>query len=131
MSRRLPTIRVSGGQYAKVADRLRLFREDNPNGVIITSFERNDAAVVFTATIKKENNETSGFAVAHSLGNLKDSKSFEKLETVAVGRALALLGYIADGEIASFEEIEQSKELEDEKGTDEQKSTATQQLRNS
>ena len=34
-------------------------------------------------------------------------KSFEKLESIAVGRALAFAGFSADGEIASFEEMEE------------------------
>jgi hypothetical protein len=39
-----------------------------------------------------------------------DEKSFEKLETIAVGRALAFAGYLADGEIASMEEMAKYEE---------------------
>jgi hypothetical protein len=38
---------------------------------------------------------------------LKKAKSFEKLETISVGRALANLGYLNDGQIASTEELEE------------------------
>jgi hypothetical protein len=39
--------------------------------------------------------------------NKDKDKLFEKQETIAVGRALALLGYASDGEIASSEEMEE------------------------
>ena len=39
-------------------------------------------------------------------------KDFEKLESIAVGRALAMLGYGADGEIATSEEMEEFHEYQ-------------------
>jgi len=48
------------------------------------------------------------------MGSLKNAKEFEKQETVAIGRALAILGYLASGEIASFEEMEEFNEYKDE-----------------
>lgn len=38
---------------------------------------------------------------------LKKEKGFEKNESIAVGRALAMLGYAGSGEIASSEEMEE------------------------
>lgn len=37
----------------------------------------------------------------------KGEKEFEKLETISLGRALAILGYFGTGEIASNEEMEE------------------------
>ena len=45
----------------------------------------------------------------------KGDKENEKLETVAVGRALAMLGYLASGEVASSEEMEQFEEFKSQK----------------
>jgi len=36
----------------------------------------------------------------------KSNKDFEKQETIAVGRALAFAGFLSDGEVASYEEME-------------------------
>jgi hypothetical protein len=95
-------------EYAKVNDRLLEFREDNPRGSIVTSFQLVTDRIIFKAHIVKDRgNDTSAEATGHATG--KDDgteKVFEKLETIATGRALALLGYGAKGEIASSEEME-------------------------
>lgn len=66
--------------------------------------------------LKDKSNPNSAEAIAHSVGKLgtKD-KDFEKLETIAVGRALATLGYMASGEIASSEEMEEFMDYQQEK----------------
>ena len=106
--------------YAKVADRLLEFRADSPRGLIETSPEfKSDGVVVFRARILKDKaDENSPEATGHTIGNTKFEKNFEKLETMAVGRALALLGYLASGEIASSEEMEQFNEYKTEKKED-------------
>lgn len=109
MNRTVSTTKISGGaEYAKVPDRLKLFREDCPNGLIETKPEvREDGTVIFTARVLKDKSKPeSGEATGHALGNNKAVKAFEKLETIAVGRALALLGYLASGEVASDEEMQ-------------------------
>lgn len=105
-------------EYAKVNDRLLEFRQDNPKGSIVTSFqmvpftETNGTVItriIFKSHIAKDRGDlTSAEATGHATG--KDDgteKVFEKLETIATGRALALLGYGAKGEIASSEEMEE------------------------
>lgn len=94
-------------QHAKVNDRLLFFWAENPNGSIETSQEFQNETVIFkTVIIADQTNEHSRKATGHSYGKLGDEKAFEKLETISVGRALALLGYSASGEVASFEEME-------------------------
>lgn len=106
--RKAKTIDFQGRDYAQVSERLRLFREDCPRGDIETSFLKDGDEVVFNAVaIKDKGDPTSARATGHSLGTLKGRKDFEKLETIAVGRALAMLGYAASGEIASSEEMEE------------------------
>lgn len=99
---------LSGNQYAKVAARLQEFRKDNVRGSIKTDPQfLDDGDVHFTAYIIKDKADpTSADATGHSYGKKDKVKGFEKLETIAIGRALAVLGYAASGEIASSEEME-------------------------
>ena len=64
--------------------------------------------VIFKAIIYPDIvNQATRFFTASSFGELKGLKAFEKLESVAVGRALAYLGFGIDGSIASSEEMEE------------------------
>lgn len=103
------TIDLKGNPYSKVTDRVKEFRTANPNGLIETSpTVQADGQILFKARILKDKADTnSAEATGHALGENKGQKAFEKLETIAVGRALALLGYAADGEIASSDEMEE------------------------
>ena len=96
-------------EYAKVNDRLLEFRQDCPRGSIVTSYQLVTDRIIFKSHIVKDRGDlTSAEATGHATG--KDDgteKIFEKLETIATGRALALLGYGAKGEIASSEEMEE------------------------
>lgn len=95
--------------YAKVADRIVEFRSDCPNGLIETNPDVKEGTIFFKARIlkdkaKPQSGEATGHAVAKNDGS---EKIFEKLETLAVGRALAMLGYMAGGEVASAEEMQE------------------------
>ena len=118
MNKTVQTIKVGGGaDYAKVAERIKAFREDCPNGLTETTptfLEKN--MVMFKArALKDKANAASAEATAHATGENKDKKAFEKLESIAVGRALAMLGYLASGEIASSEEMEEFMEQKEGK----------------
>lgn len=115
MTNKLSTINLQGKAYAQVATRLKEFRERCPNGLVDTKHRlEEDGSWTFKATILKDKAVTSsGEGSGSSRGFLKDPKTgveipkaFEKLETIAVGRALAVLGFMASGEVASFEEME-------------------------
>lgn len=114
--RKADTMKVSGGEYAKVPVRLKLFREDCPNGLIETTPNiQENGEILFKARVLKDKSDpNSAEATGHALGANKGVKAFEKLETVAIGRALAILGYLASGEIASSEEMELFKEYQDD-----------------
>lgn len=124
MNGKMKTISLQGKEYAQVKDRVKEFRAENPNGLINTTPTiQEDGQIIFKAHVVKDKaNESSAEATGHALGKNNGQKAFEKLETIAVGRALALLGYGADGEIASGEEMEeflaykqeQDKRLEEE-----------------
>lgn len=96
-------------QHAKVADRLLEFWKDNPRGSITPIYDIEGSRLIFTVKIIKDKSaKNSAEATGHAYTVLDQSdKQFEKLETVATGRALALLGYASSGEVASFEEMEE------------------------
>lgn len=109
--RKTETMKLGTADYSKVKTRIKEFRQDNPNGDIITTPTITDTHIIFKAYILKDkSNPASASATGHSMGEIggekKKEKVFEKQESIAVGRALALLGYGADGEIASSEEME-------------------------
>lgn len=120
-------MKVGGGaDYAKVAERLKLFREDCPRGKQESAYEVEvDGSIVFTVWLWKDKSELielmkAGVSDKDVLRSSSDAngtakskldavkeKDFEKLESIALGRALANLGYLASGEIASSEEMEE------------------------
>lgn len=115
---KVKTIDLKGNEYAKVPTRIKEFRENNPNGLIETKpeIQQDGVTVIFTARILKDkSNPSSGEATGHSIGKTSGDKAFEKLETISIGRALAILGYMASGEIASSEEMEAFYEFQENK----------------
>jgi hypothetical protein len=106
------SIKFGDKDYALVPDRLKKFREENPRASIETEHELQvDGSITFKATIVKD---LADPASARATGTaryteieLKKPKAFEKLETVSCGRALANLGYLNDGQIATTEEMEE------------------------
>lgn len=114
--KKAPTMSLQGKDYAKVADRMRLFREDNAKATVETSFQQlQDGQMVLRAIITKDDGASS---TGQAMGKLSGAKAFEKLESIAVGRALAFLGYMASGEIASSEEMEEFIEYQNSKKED-------------
>lgn len=119
------TIDLKGKAYAQVKDRLKEFLEANPSGKHESSYETQaDGSTVFTVWLWKDKAELLDLikagiankevlrASADGNGNAKGEagkkeKDFEKLETIALGRALANIGYLSSGEIASSEEMEE------------------------
>lgn len=106
--------------FAKVVDRLNKFREDNPRGKIETNWHMEGDYIVFkTYILKDKADSNSAEATGHAMAERDGTeKQFEKLETISVGRALALLGYGASGEVASFEEMEEFTAFRDNKITE-------------
>lgn len=104
-------------EYATVPARLKAFREENLNGSIETHpTVMDDGVIMFTTTIIKDlRDPASARATGSALGKSAGQKAFEKLETISVGRALALLGYAASGDIASSEEMEEFNKFKDDK----------------
>lgn len=119
------TMDIKGNAYAKVAERLLLFREQNPRGKTISRKTETEDNIEFTCYVWKDKVDAqyhegeliveSADANGSASGAIKGDKNFEKLETVALGRALAMLGYAASGDIASGEEMEEFYAYKDQK----------------
>lgn len=121
------TTKIKNGiDYAKVADRLGEFRATNPRSKISVKFAYDEAGnLTHTARIWKDKTDyyemlKNGVKAEDALEScdadgssfmtaerLKQEKGFEKNETIAIGRALSILGYAGSGEIASSEEMEE------------------------
>lgn len=108
---KIKTIKLNGNiDYAKVSARLAEFHKANKNGTLETSYDFREGMVIFRAKLTPDVSKPERSFPGTSLGKLGATKAFEKLETIAVGRALAFAGYLSDGEIASSEEMEKYEE---------------------
>lgn len=103
------TIKLKQGntqvEYAKVSARVAEFHKANKQVTISTSYEFKEGYVIFKATVVPDSSKPETKFDGHSFGKIGALKAFEKLETIAVGRALAFAGFLSDGEIASSEEM--------------------------
>lgn len=94
----LPLIDLKGKDYLQVAYRLVWFREDHPHGKIDTErLSESDKQVTYRATISirlpEREYELIKISNADKTINIKSTLDYEKCETAAVGRALAMAGY--------------------------------------
>ncbi len=103
------TINLSQGgkviEYAKVSARVGEFHKLYKTPSIVTNFEFKEGWAIFKATVTPDSAKPERCFTGTSLGKAGAVKAFEKLETIAVGRALAFAGLLSDGEIASTEEM--------------------------
>lgn len=114
--KKLKTISLQGKEYAQVKDRILEFRKDTVRGSITTEVDFKDGLAIMKAIVVKDlSDEASPRATGQAFGKVGGQKEFEKLETIAVGRALAFLGYAADGAVASSEEMEDFQDYVEEK----------------
>lgn len=114
------SIKFGDKDYALVPARLKKFRETNPRASIKSEAKRfEDGSLEFvTVIVQDKSDEYSADADGHatySADELKKAKAFEKLETISVGRALAKLGYLNDGQIATSEEMEEFEQYKEDK----------------
>ena len=135
---KVQTTKIKGGaDYAKVADRLNEFRSANPRSKISVKFSYNEKGDLthhayiwkdkkdFYEPLKAQVSAKEALESADAEGSslmyadkVKQEKGFEKNETIAIGRALAILGYASSGEIASSEEMEEFEDFKKQKAED-------------
>lgn len=111
----IKTINLKGNQYAPVDERIKEFHKNNPNCSIRTeTVLQGDKIIEAKATVIPDVTNLEQYFTGSALGILGKEKALEKLETVAVGRALAFAGLLADGSIASVEEMERFESNQEE-----------------
>lgn len=100
--------------YVKVNERLAEFWEKYPQGRINTFVSELKDGILVKAVILRDINDGQEFgltgmapATGHAFlpGGLKGDKVLEYTETVAIGRALAILGHKVEKSIATAEEM--------------------------
>lgn len=115
--------------YVKVNTRLLAFLAKYPNGRIVTEASFNEkGALTIKASIYKNDTDANPMGTGHAfLERLDGDKVGEYTETVAVGRALAFMGFHAEKSIATSEEMTRFDERKGRRGepvtTTETKST--------
>ena len=97
-------------EYATVPARLKEFREKNPRASVKSkpTYHEDGALEFETIIIVDKSDEGSADSNGHAYytaAETKRPKSYEKLETISMGRALAKLGYLNDGQVATTEEM--------------------------
>ena len=115
MMEQMDTVKVAGGaDYAMVATRIHKFVEHYKNGQIITELVKYDdltGEAIFKANIIVDGiiRGTGHAMEVRGASNINKTSHVECAETSAVGRALAMMGYMPKGQIASYEEVENAK----------------------
>jgi hypothetical protein len=102
----IKTINLKGKSYAPVGERINAFQHTHKNASIKTSYDFKEGWCIFKAKVTPDLEKSERFFTGHSMGKVGTEKALEKLETVAIGRALAIAGFAPDGTIASYEEME-------------------------
>lgn len=102
----IKTIDLKGKKYAPVGERLNAFHETYGNAQIKTSYDFKEGWAIFRTKITLNVENPTQYFTGHSMGKVATEKALEKLETVSLGRALAIAGFAPDGTIASAEEME-------------------------
>jgi hypothetical protein len=93
--------------YVPVNERVQEFHRTHPEGIVTTEvLEADDQVVRVKATVFRTPNVPLATGHAEERRGKRDDKVLEKCESTAVGRALALGGFLASKSIASREEME-------------------------
>lgn len=102
--------------YVKVNVRLKQFHAEHKNGRVDTSYAFHEGAMVMKAALYRDVKDEHPAATGHAfLERLDGDKVGEYTETVAVGRALAMMGYEIEKSLASGEEMNRFKERQETK----------------
>lgn len=135
MGRRARDEDFDSSTYVGVHERLTAFREKFPDGFETTFRQEVEGGISFKCLLFRNEKDVNLYgatsvaaATGHSFlpGELEGEKVEEYAETVALGRALAKLGFKVESSIASSEEMDQyerktgSSESEEEDETEEE-----------
>ncbi len=113
MANKVKTVKVQGGaDYAMVVNRVHKFVEDHESHQIHTEIVKDEDGHVIFKAYALIDGVIRGTGHAHELegsSNINKTSHYEACETSAVGRALAMCGYMPSGQVASYEEVQNAK----------------------
>ena len=105
----MKTIDIKGKPYVMTNERIKYFRENYPNGAILTDLISDvDGKCIFKAEILVDGEcVATGYAYENENSTFINKTSYiENCETSAVGRALGNLGIGLDTSVASADEVQ-------------------------
>ena len=98
--------------YSKISARIKAFSSTYETAQILTEIVKDEEDHVIFKAHAVVDGLVRGTGHAHEVegsSNINNSSHYEACETIAVGRALAFIGYSEADSLASYEEIESSK----------------------
>ena len=98
--------------YSKISSRVKAFCSTFETAQILTEIVKDELGHVIFKAHAVVDGTIKGTGHAHEVEgstNINNTSHYEVCETIAVGRALAFIGYSETDTLASYEEIENSK----------------------
>ena len=103
---------LNDADYSKISSRVKAFCSTFETAQILTEIVKDERDHVIFKAHAVVDGTIRGTGHAHEVegsNNTNNSSHYEVCETIAVGRALAFIGYSEADSLASYEEIENSK----------------------
>ena len=103
---------LKDADYSKISSRVKAFCSTYETAQILTEIVKDERDSVIFKAHAVVDGTIKGTGHAHAVegsNNTNNTSHYEVCETIAVGRALAFIGYSEADSLASYEEIENSK----------------------
>ena len=103
---------LEDADYSKISSRVKAFSSTYETAQILTEIVKDELGHIIFKAHAVVDGTIRGTGHAHQVegsNNTNNSSHYEVCETIAVGRALAFIGYSEADSLASYEEIENSK----------------------
>ena len=103
---------LKDADYSKISSRVKAFCSTYETAQILTEIVKDERDHVIFKAHAVVDGTIRGTGHAHEVegsNNTNNTSHYEVCENIAVGRALAFIGYSASDSLASYEEIENSK----------------------
>ena len=105
-------VNLKDADYSKISSRVKAFCSTYETAQILTEIVKDERDSVIFKAHAVVDGTIKGTGHAHEVegsNNTNNTSHYEVCENIAVGRALAFIGYSASDSLASYEEIENSK----------------------
>jgi len=105
------SVKIHGKEYITVDERVEMFHELYPNGMIVTTLLKvEDSQILFKATATPDIDKPERFYTGHAeevvgSSQINKTSAVENCETSAVGRCLGFLNIGLVGSIATADEV--------------------------